>query len=402
MNVRLLFCVAAILAVAVPAQPAPADATIRDACATLSRNARDAKARGVIQAVAAESAMPAAMRSRAMVLHALPFLQQMNTNQFDRIVQVLLSTYPEEGAAILGLTERDWLATCPACNGDGTKTATCPSCARTGKCPSCKGAKKTPSGAACQACKGAGACGRCGGAKEIPTACLECKGSGKVVVLSANIARRYEHVLAELGVLASQNVQFAEQSQKALAVRDVKERLAALEEVIAAFPNRQDLGALTAACEEAQGRIAAELAQKQAQDEHSRMAQERDTLFAAAARLPHSSIPVLIRQIDAFTAQYPKSGYGVELEVLKSKLQSRHTIYTNAWRGFYILGGLIAVLFVLSQAKDWIFGKNRKESLSKLSGMEKLNADEFTDPLSDARKAAVMRKANDDVGVHPK
>jgi len=368
--------------VQVQAQPTLTDATdaaIRDACATLSRNARDAKALGVIQAAAAESAMPAAMRGRAMVLCALPALQQMNTNQFDRMVQVLLATYPEEGATMLGLTEGDWLAACPACNGDGTKVATCPSCSGSGQCPSCKGAKKTPSGAACQACKGGGACGRCGGAKEIRPACLECKGTGKVVVLSANVSRRYGHVLAELGALASENVRFAEQSQKALATRDVKERLAALEEVIAAFPGRQDLGTLAAAREEARGKIAEELAQRQAQDEHARMSQERDALFAAAVKLPHSSIPVLVRQIDAFIAQYPKSGYGIELELLKSKLQSRHTVYTNVWRGIYILGGLIAALFAVSLVRDWILEPLRKKSLRKPSRRENINTDTFTD-----------------------
>ena len=401
-NIRLLLCVAGVLATGAWAQSAPTDVAIRDACAALSQNAKDAKALGVIQAVAVENTMPAAMRSRAMVLCALPFLQQMNTNQFARMVQVLLSTYPEEGPVALGLTESDWLATCPQCNGAGAKVTTCPTCSGAGKCPTCKGTKKTASGAACPACKGSGACGRCEGAKEMRTACLECKGSGKVVVPSPNVARRYEQLLTELRTFATENIQFAEQSQKALAVRMPKERLAALEDVLAAFPNRPDLGALVKAREAVQATLAEDAAQKQAQEERNRMKQERDALLSAAERLPFSSVPVLVSQIDEFLTKYPKSEYVIELEVLKSKQQSRHSFYTNTWRAFYILGGLIAVLFVVSLVKEWIVRKTRKESQLKIPGLENMDSGEFTDPLSDSRKAAAEREADDDLGIYPR
>ena len=172
MNIRLFLCVATVLAANVQAQSVPTDAAIREACVTLAQNAKDAKALGVIQAVAVEDSMPAAMRSRAMVLCALPVLQQMNTNQFGRMVQVILSTYPDEGPVALGLTEDDWLATCPVCNGAGAKVVTCPTCSGSGRCPTCKGTKKTSSGATCPACKGNGACARCEGAKEIRVACF--------------------------------------------------------------------------------------------------------------------------------------------------------------------------------------------------------------------------------------
>jgi len=402
MNIRLFTCVVGVLAtVGAWAQTVPTDAAINDACVTLARSARDAKALGVIQAVAVNEAMPAAMRSRAMALCALPFLQQMNTNQFARMVQALLSTYPEEGPAALGLTEDDWLVTCPSCDGAGVKAVTCPTCSGSGKCPTCKGTKKTASGANCQACKASGACGRCEGAKEMRTACLECKGSGKVVVLSANVARRHEQLLTELRAFATENIQFAEQSKKALAVRLPKERLAALDEVIAAFPDRSDVAPLVKAREAAQALLDEDAAQKQAQADRDRMRQERDALFSAAQKLPFASIPVLLRQIDEFLAKYPKSEYGIELEVLRSKQQSRHTFYTNTWRVFYVLGGLIAVLFVVSLVREWILKKTRKESLLKIPGMENMKSDEFTDPLNDSRKAAAEREADDNLGIYP-
>jgi len=403
MNIRLLLCVAVVLAAGVWVRSAPTDVEIRDACVTLARNAKDAKALGVIQAVAVEDAMPSAMRSRAMVLCALPFLQQMNTNQFGRMVQALVSTYPEEGPAVLGLTESDWLATCPSCNGAGVRVAVCPSCAGSGQCPTCKGTKRVASGAVCQACKGEGACARCEGAKEIRSACLECKGTGKVVVLSPNVARRYEQVLSELRALASENVQFAEQSKNALAVRVTRERLVALSEVLEAFAHRQDLGALVKAREAVEAEIAEADARRQAQDERTRTRQERDALFAAAVNLPHASIPVLVRKIDDFIARHPDSEHGIELEVLRSKQVSRQRFHTNMWRGLYVLGGLIAVLFVVSLVKDVLFRRRRKESLLKLPGMENVNADAFTDPLSDARKAAAEREADDDeLGIYPR
>ncbi|MCL2104067.1 MAG: hypothetical protein FWH21_03280 [Kiritimatiellaeota bacterium] len=382
-------------------QSAPTDTEIKDACATLSRNAKDTKALGVIQAAAVEDALPPAMRSRAMVLCALPFLQQMNTNQFGRITQVLLSTYPEEGPAALGLTESDWLAACPSCNGVGAKVVACPPCSGSGICPTCQGMKKTSAGAVCPACKGDGKCARCEGTKEIRNACLECRGSGKVVVISPNIARRYEAVLSELRALASENIQFAEQSKKALAMWNVLERLAALEEVIAAFPNRQDMGPLVKARDVAQAEIDEKAAKEQVRAEQTRIRQERDALYAAAEKLPFSSVPVLVRQIDDFLAKYPQSEYRIELEVLKSKQQTRHTVYTNVWRGLYILGGLIAVLFVVQVVKDWIQRRTRKESLLKIPGMENMDADELTDPLSDSRKAAAAREADDDLGIYP-
>jgi len=402
MNIRLfLFCVASMLAVGGWAQSAPTDTEIKDACTTLLRNAKDAKALGVIQSVAVEDTMPSAIRSRAMVLCALPFLQQMNTNQFGRMAQVLLSAYPEEGPAALGISESDWLVACPSCNGVGAKVAACPPCAGSGSCPTCKGTKKTSSGATCSACKGTGKCSRCEGTKEIRTACLECRGGGKVVVISPNVSRRYETVLAELKALASENIQFAEHAKKALAMRYAPERVAALNEVIAAFPNRQDLGPLVKAREAAQAEIDAKTAKDLAQEERTRMRQERDALLNVAEGLPFSSVPVLVRQIDAFLAQYPQSEYRIELEMLKAKQQSRHRFYTNVWRVFYVLGAVIAVLFVVQVVREWIQRRTRKESLLRLPGMENINDDELTDPLSDARKAAAKREADDDLGIYP-
>ena len=401
MKIRLFFCVASLLAVGGWVQSAPTDTEIKDACTALLRNAKDAKALGVIQSVTAESAMPSAMRSRAMVLCALPLLQQMNTNQYSRMVQLLLSTYPEEGPAVLGVTESDWLTTCLSCAGGGDKSVACPPCSGSGLCPTCKGTKKAPSGVSCPTCKGSGKCGRCDGTKEIRTACLECRGGGKVVVISPNVARRYEEVLSELRALASENIQFAEQSKQVLAIRTLPERLAALEEMIAAFPNRQDTGPLLKAREAAQAELDERAAKELAKAEQTRMRQERDAIVAATERLPFSSVPVLIQQIDAFLEQYPQSEYRIELEVLKSKQRTRHTVYTNVWRGLYILSGLIAVLFVVQVVKDWIQRRTRKESLLKIPGMDNVNPDELTDPLSDARKAAAAREADDELGIYP-
>jgi hypothetical protein len=358
MNIRLLFCITVFLAMNVVAQSAPTDAAITNACVTLSRNAKDAKALGVIQAVATEDSMSAAMRSRAMVLYALPFLQQMNTNQFNRIAQVLLSIYPDEGPAILGVTESDWLAPCPACNGTGTR--------------------------------GGGTC-------------LDCRGSGKIVVISPKIGQRFEVVLSELRALATENIRFAEQSKGALSARGgAKERLAALEEVIAAFSDRQqELVPLVRARDTILATLAEEAARKEAQEERLRMTRERDAIFSASESLPFSSIPVLTRQIDAFIAQYPKSEYEIELEVLKSKLQSRHKFYTNLWRGLYILGGFVVVFFIVSVVKDLIFNRKKKESMLKLPGIDEMDSNKFTDPLSDAREAAAKREADDDLGIYP-
>ena len=341
MNIRLLFFVVTFLAASIHAQSTLTDATIQDACATLSQNAKDAKALGVIQAIAAEEAMPAAIRSRAMVFCALPFLQQMNTNRFGRIIEVMLTTYPDEGPAALGLTENDWLAVCPTCKGKGTK--------------------------------------------ENQTACLECKGSGKVVELSPNVARRSAQVVTELRALATENIRFAEQSKKALALRSAQERLAALTEMLEAFPKRKDTEPLVKAREAALAEIAEQDALEAVMAERNRMRQARDAIFAGAEKLPHSGIPVLVRQIDAFLAQYPNSEHGIELEFLKSKQQSRYTLYTNLWRSLYALGGLIVVMFIASLIKEWIFNR-KKVSSHKVPGLENLNADDLTDPLSEKRK----------------
>jgi len=400
MNIRLFLCGVSVW-VGCWAQSAPTDTEIKDACTTLLRSAKDTKALSVIQSVAVEDTMPSAMRSRAMVLCALPFLQQMNTNQFGRMVQTLLSAYPEEGPAVLGVTESDWLAACSSCNGVGTKVGACPPCSGSGVCPTCKGTKKTPAGATCQACKGTGKCTRCEGTKEIRTMCLECRGSGKIVVLSPNIARQYEKVLTELRTLATENIQFAEQSKKALAVWNPPERLAAVNEVIAAFPNRQDLDPLIKARDKMLADIAEKTAKDQAQEERNRMKKARDAIFAAAESLPFSSIPVLLRQIDAFSEQYPTSEYRIELDVLRSTQQSRHTFYTNLWRIFYILGGLVAVLFVVQVIREFIIRRTKKESLLKLPGMENIKDEDLTDPFGDARKAAAKREADDELGIYP-
>ena len=382
MKIRLSFCVAVILTLGAYAQSASPtartdDVAIRDACAALAQNARDAKALSVIQSVAVNDTMPADMRSRAMVFLALPFLQQMNTNQFARMAQVITSTFPEEGPVALGVSESDWLATCPSCNGAGGKTMTC------------------------TVCRADGTCGRCNGTKKINVACLECKGTGKVVVISPNVARRSESVLTELRTLAMENIQFAEQSKKALAVRTAPERIAALDEVMAAFPKRQDLTPLIKAREVAQKEIADKAVRDQAQEERNRMLKEKDAILAVVESLPFSSIPVLLRQIDAFLEQYPKSEYRIEIEVLRSKQQSRYTFYTNLWRALYVLGGLIVVMFVVQMVKDLIFNRKKKEGMLKLPGRENAGDDNLADPLSDSRKAAAAREAEDELGIYP-
>jgi len=396
MKSKSFVCVASMLAMVGWAQTSPMDAKVRDACAALLRNARDAAAQDVIKAAAVEDTLPPAMRSRAMALCALPCLQQMNTNQFSRMAQALLAAYPEDGPAVLGVTVSDWLVACPACDGVGGKAAVCPACSGAGKCPACKGTKKTPAGAACPGCKGEGGCARCEGAKEIRVTCLDCRSAGQVVKISPNVKSRYEAVLAELKALASENVQFAEQSQKALALRNPKERLAALEEALAAFPARQDVAPLVRARDAIRAEMGEAAERAQAQEARARLLQERNALFDAARDLPHSSIPALIRRIDIFIAEHPKSAHETELELLKVELDARRASRASRWMWGSIIGGAIAALFVLSLAKDYVLGLNRKTERAKLPGMDAIDPDQFTDPLSDTRDAAAKRRGREE------
>jgi hypothetical protein len=331
------------------AQQTITDALVVSATDTLLKTPKDPKAWQTLQDVARTENYAPTIRSRVMFLFGVRGLQQMNTNMFFSVLQKLQTQYPKEGATLSErLTPADWLVPCQTCGGSGMKQVV----------------SKNPQGTTVR--------------------CLNCVGTGKIYQLSPSVNEQVSTLLNEIKALSTENVQFAEASKKALAENYPPRRVTALQDIVKKYGHRADLDEV----KQALATVEAEIAKKEAADRKReaeialRNQEDKDyqVICKSLEYLPTSGIDVMIKEIDRFIEKYPTSAERVELEITKSKLESRKQITGYIWMACYICGGLAAVGFIFTLIKGLFMGKKKETGPLAVPGL--VEERESSDPLA--------------------
>jgi hypothetical protein len=330
-------------------QQTSADAEVISASDTLLKTQNDPKGWQTFQEIARSDSYAPDIRSRVMFLFAVKNLLQMNTNLFASAAQKMQTRYPKEGTALAGrLTPADWLVPCPNCGGTGMR--------------------QVPVSTAQ------------GGTSR----CLNCVGTGKIVQLSPLVKEQVNIVLNEIKALATENIQFAAASKKALAEYNPQQRITALKDVVNKYAHRIDLDEVKQALAKTEAELAKKEAdtQKREAEQALREQEERDyqSICSSLENLPNSGIAVMTREIDRFIEKYPKSLNRIELEITKSKLERRNKVHAYMWMGFYVLAGLAAVSLCLSFIRGLFTGKKKETGTLVVPGLTQAN--EESDPLA--------------------
>ena len=325
------------------------DAEVINASDTLLKTQNDPKAWQTFQEVIRSDAYAPDIRSRVMFLFAVKNLLQMNTNLFASALQKVQTRYPKEGMALAErLTPADWLVPCQTCGGTGMRQAPV----------------STAQGATAR--------------------CLNCVGTGKIVQLSPLVKEQVTSVLNEIKALATENIQFAAASKKALAEYVPQQRITALKDVVNKYAHRTDLDEVKQALTKSEAELAKKEAdtQKREAEQALREQEERDyqAICSSLENLPTSGIAVMTREIDRFVEKYPKSLNRIELEITKSKLERRIKINSYMWTGFYVIVGLAVVSLCFSFIKGLFTGKKKETGPLAVPGLTQ--ASEDSDPLA--------------------
>jgi len=386
-----LFCAAlAGLLCFAPAASAqqPSDERVQEASERLQRAPLAPAELQVLMEVSRHAAGTPDLRSRAMAACALAFLMQGETNAFERAAAALRTAYPDR-AALLPVTRQDAFVTCADCKGTGRQTTLCPACLGKGSCKTCGGTGRAAAGA-CPACKGRRACAMCEGKKRIETSCAACKGSAFIFKPSAKIGETYTALLADLAASCQDNIRFGKLFREASKENELGKRIALLEALLQSFPTRPDLADARSLLDQAVKQRDALDAQRRARDTRERETREAETL-----RLLRDSkeLDKAIATLAVYLKEHPGASTALELQGLMDELvakRARKQTLRSVLRG---AGALFGLFLLLALLKPILFRK-RPERVGPLPGMDKIDKDDFTDPLALTAKDSRARVKN--------
>lgn len=281
------------------------------------------------------------------MLYATTYLIQMDTNRFQNALHSLKTTFPNEGPALAArLQDDDWMVTCSECQGSG---------------------RKAGSTATAQA-----------------NPCLNCVGSGKIIQISPRVMDFFLALLNEIEQAARENQTVAEAKAKALAITHKERKIAALRELLVQYPQRPEIVEMEPILATMAAEVAAvEAAAQKRKEENARRDREHaeyEKILANIDRLPASSIPVMVKEIDRYQEQYPGNPYRLELEVQKAELLQRSKRHRLLWRALYACGGLLGFALIVAAVRGLAGGRPQADPLLHLPGYA--SVDEIDDPLA--------------------
>jgi hypothetical protein len=362
---------------------------LAEACAALQRTPLAAAEIQTLLDVSRQADYNPALRGRAMAAFSLTLLMQGDTNGFERAVQGLRTAYPN-AAPLVTVTREAAFTACADCKGKGVQTTICPACKGLGTCKSCD-ATGQKDGAACATCKGRGACALCAGKKRISTPCAPCRGTRLVFKPSEAIRANYNALLAESVALVEENARYAEQYRAASRESDTAKRIALLTALLGAYPHRTDLGpAQSLLVEAVNTRNAREAARLE------REARDRETRELESLRVLRETKDLngAIATLSTYLQEHPKVAAYLELKVLLDELVAKRNRAALIRKVVYGILALAGTLFLAACLRPLLF-RPRREGSGPLPGMDKVDMDKFTDPLtlnSTESKARVKTK----------
>ena len=379
-HLSILLCGSVFLAAAdmTATEQSVSEEQLEKACASLQRASFEASGLRVLLDVSRQTDYAPAFRSRAMAAYSLTRLMQGNTNAFERALQILHATYPDDASALVTVASADAFLTCDACAGSGVQTTLCPSCMGTGKCKTCAGTGKKAA-AVCAVCKGKEICAMCAGHQKIETPCPTCKGTRLVFKPSEKMRDNYMKLLSAMVTACQENRTFADEYRLASREGDTDKRIALLQALLQTFSKRPDLlgpaqNLLEAAVKARNEKETIRL-KREAREKEDREVEALRSLRETKAP------PAAIATLDAYLKAHPRTSALTELQTLKEELCAKRDRATLTKHVLYGVAALLGVLFVIGCLKPLLFRK-KAQSLSALPGMDKLNKADFTDPLT--------------------
>lgn len=350
---------------------------IQQACIALQQSPFAATELKVLSDVAHNTSNCPALRSRAMAAYSLTHLMQGNTQAFESATQLLHATDPDQDALVT-VTRADAFITCDACKGSGKQTTLCPSCMGSGKCKVCAGTGVKDS-ATCAACKGKGLCAMCLGKQKIEIACPTCKGTCKVFSPSTKIRANFDALLTDIITLCQENERYAEMFRQISHESDASKRIAGLQRLLQSFSRRTDLiGPAQTLFDQA---VKTRDAQALIRREQEEKAQANRDLDALRKRAESGDLAGTIASIDAYLKAHPHTPVQMELQSLQDELKLQFNHQVLARKIIYVVLALSGILFLISCLKPLLLRK-KPDGFGPLPGMDKIDKNELTDPLS--------------------
>ena len=342
-------CSVLLLTSAVFAQQQLTDAQIADAASTLLKTRNAPAAWKVMGKIYSDEKAPADLRSRVVYLSAVKRLIEMDTKRYESALKNLQEEYPAEGKKLASrIAPEDWQSPCRECKG-------------TGKRPPLVG-------------------------KGAPVRCMNCLGTGKIFAPSKRVSSEYLTLLKEIRGIAETNQAVSQSVKKAFSQKNIDRRIEAFRELLAAYPDRKDLGESRKelARLEAEVKAKAERELKRRQAEEARQQEEKHyaQITEAAEGASSATIPVLVKNIEEFIRKHPKSSYCFDLQLLQAKLEKKKMVQEWIWRGMWILIAAALVGALVSCIKNAIATRSKKKDDEPLALPGLAQSADDADPLA--------------------
>lgn len=348
--IHLLICIAGCVAFSSQELCAqeldPEVIQLREACQSLADNPNDKDSLKSLVDYAKNTNGIDRLRSRCMVAVALSSLFTGDTNLYFRARSSHARAYPED-KHLLRIDLKQCLVYCEECGGSGHTVSVCPACEGNKKviCPLCKGRRVVKKGK-CKRCNGAGriVCRRCDGSGEIKVKCAACKGKPVTFKASRQVNEDFGLTLRGMVKWINKEEVFHRKFLAAKQIKDDQERIAAYQQLIESYsyrPEIKDARALLSVDTQKikERRKALERTRREAEDQEIKVLlglRDSETPAAAAA------------VVNEYLDEHPDSGRVLELRALARELEDKAEKQIRRRRMFYIVGGVLVVLFGLS------------------------------------------------------
>jgi hypothetical protein len=373
----LLACACAAGAAPAPQARAVPETELAEACRALLRAPLSATDLQVLLEVSRRADYQAELRCRAMAAFALTRLMQLDTNGFERARLAVEAAYPGEAGRLFTVTRADAFAPCEACSGKGLQVTACPTCRGLGKCKACDATGRKDD-ADCPACKGKGTCPRCAGKRLFEAPCPTCLGNRQVFKPRETIRANYTALLSGIVAAVDENARFAEQFRAASREANLDKRIALLRALLAEFSRRTDLGPAQALLAETANKRHSEETVRLARETREREAKDLESLRQLAAS---DDLAGSVARLSAYLTEHPKASTYLELKTLLDEQLDKRRRLARTRNILTGVGAAIGAVFLAACLRPLLTCKPRT-STGPLPGMDKINMDDFTDPLT--------------------